>query len=237
MKRTDTDEEDLLKFIEEGAHRTGKSVEIPSPEGRTAAGWTTLQGLKVQPEVFTMLEQLREHKLFRGKWKTASHVAWSMIYLGLQSCYQFYSKDDNNWSEFRSNFLAYQHSLAEHENEKKQWLLQNTAKKFRNLIHLQLDKGTAFGKYKAWVTLDKAIATRLVVEDVKQYDQYMRQPPPPLLEANMVFDGRAGDYWEKLYPKVGGPLDEDAADLIYTSLTSEYFEELEEANAPVHHED
>jgi len=238
VKRTESnDEAELLKFIEQGAHRTGKSVEIPSPEGRQQAGWVALQGLKVQPEVFTMLEQLREHKLFKRKWKTAAQVSWSMIYLGLQSCYQFYSKDSAEWDGFRSNFMALSNSLKEKEDEKSQALLLTTARTFRGVIHKYLDKASAFGKYKAWKVIEKAIATRDVVEDVKAYDEVMRMPPPPNLGANLVFDNRAGEYWGKLYPVIGGDLDDGAADTVYTSLTTEYFGELEAVNAAQRHEE
>ena len=238
MKRTESnDEEELLRFIEEGAHRTGKSVEIPSPEGRTQSGWVAIQALKIQPEVHTMLEQLREHKLFKQKWKTSAQVAWSMIYLGLQSCYQFYSKESVDWDEYKSNFVAHRNSLKEQEDLKSQELLIKTARTFRGVIHNYLDKGSAFGKYKAWRTIEKAIETRDVVEDVKAYDEVMRMPPPPNLGANLVFDNRAGEYWGKLYPVIGGDLDDGAADTVYTSLTTEYFGELEAVNAAQHHEE
>jgi hypothetical protein len=233
QRSVDKEGEDLLAFIEEGAHRTGKSVDIPSPEGRVAAGWVAVQGLKIQPEVFTMMEQLREHKLFNGKWKTSAQVAWSMIYLGLQACHDFYSKSEG-FEEFKSNFRIWKASLAEKEAERQQELLNVSARNFRALVHRNLSKGTAFGRYKAWRILETMMKMRDSAEDVLMYDQQMRSPSGPVLDSNLVFDNRAGEYWTKLYPTVGGPLDEDAADLIYTSLTTEHFAELEAANAPAH---
>ena len=229
MKRSESDEDQLLKFIESGSGRTGKSVEIPSPEGRSAAGWTALQNLKVQPEILTMLEQLREHKLFKGKWKTGAHVAWSMIYLGLQSCYQFYSKEQEDWKGYRSNFIALNESLREKSNQHKQEQILSTTRNFRTTIHAYLNKDTAFGKFRAWVTLEKAMKARDVVEDVKQYDQLMRSPTAPVLDSNLVFDNRVGTYWEQLYPALQGPLNEDAADALYIELTQDHFDELESA--------
>lgn len=229
MSRTEQDGEDLLAFIEEGAHKVGKSVDIPSPEGRGQAGWVSLQQLKVQPEVFTMLEQLREHKLFKGKWKTGSQVAWSMIYLGLRSCYQFFEGDE--WKGFKSNFMALHNALQLAEQEKKQETLILAARRLRASVTSYLNKNTAFGRYKAWNTLEHCIKTRDMVEDVKTFDQNMRNPSGPVLDSNLVFDNRVGEYWEKLYPVLAGDLDEDAADLIYNSLTQDYFDELDAVNS------
>lgn len=232
-KRKEQDNDDLIKFIEDGAARTGKSVDIPAPDGRTQAGWVMLQSLKVQPEAHIMLEQLREHKLFKGKWKTASQVAWSMIYLGLRSCYQFYEKELDVKS-FRSNFMALTHAMQEVENQKKQELLVATARKLRAVIHQYLNKQTAFGRYRAWVTLEHAVKTRDMVEDVKSFDQNMRCPSAPVTEGTLIFDNRAGEYWERLFPVLAGPLSEDAADQLYIELTQAYFDEMEAANAQQH---
>lgn len=232
-KRKEQDNDDLIKFIEDGAARTGKSVDIPAPDGRTQAGWVMLQSLKIQPEAHIMLEQLREHKLFKGKWKTASQVAWSMIYLGLRSCYQFYEKELDVKS-FRSNFMALTHAMQEVENQKKQELLVATARKLRAVIHQYLNKQTAFGRYRAWVTLEHAVKTRDMVEDVKSFDQNMRCPSAPVTEGTLIFDNRAGEYWERLFPVLAGPLDEAAADQLYIELTQAYFDEMEAANAQQH---
>ena len=232
-RNAEDDNDDLIKFIEEGANRLGKSVDIPAPEGRTQGGWVTLQSLKIQPEAHTMLEQLREHKLFKGKWKTASQVAWSMIYLGLRSCYQFYEKE-LDLKSFRSTFMALTNAMYEHENIRKQDLLLLTARKTRAVIHQYLNKQTAFGRYRAWVSLENAIKTRDMVEDVKVFDQNMRCPSAPVNEGSLIFDNRAGEFWERLFPVLAGPLDEAAADQLYIELTQEYFDEMEAANAPQH---
>jgi hypothetical protein len=233
-RNIEQDGEDLLNFIEQGAGRVGKSVEIPSPDGQGQGGWTPLANLKVQPEVLIMLDQLREHKLFKGKWKTTSQVAWSMIYLGLRSCYQFWSQDQDEWKEYRSNFITLTDSLAEVSNLKRQDQLIRASRNFRTTIHAYLDKGTAFGKYRAWRVLESAMEARDVVEDLKQYDTLMRSPAPPALNGNLVFDNRVGEFWEKLYPVITGGLDEEAADALYIELTQDYFDELDALRAPQH---
>jgi len=183
----------------------------------------------------TMLEQLREHKLFRGKWKTSSHVAWSMIYLGLQACYTFWSKEQDDWKGFRSNYIALTEAMAESSNKIKQEQLLKTARNFRGTIHAYLDKDTVFGRYRAWVTFDKAIKARDVVEDVKSYDELMLARTAPNLDSNLVFDNRAGDMWSRVVPRAGGSIDESAADSLYIEMTQAYLDELEASYAE--HED
>ena len=232
MTRTNREEdgEDLIRFIEDGANRIGKSVDIPAPEGRVQAGWVAVQSLKIQPEAHTMLEQIREHKLFKGKWKTSTQVAWSMIYLGLRAMYQFYEKDDT-FAGFRSNFLALTHANAEAENERKQETLKKAARMFRSTVHKYLDKQTAFGRYRAWVTLDHAVKAREMVEDVRAYDLLMRNPSAPATEGSLIFDNRAGEMWERLFPVTAGDIDEHAADDLYVEMTQPYFDELEATRA------
>jgi hypothetical protein len=233
IRRNDDNNDDLVKFVEDSANRVGKAVEIPAPDGRSQAGWVAIQQLKLNPEAHVMLEMLREHKLFKGKWKTASQVAWSMIYLGLRACYQFY-ENDQSFKDYRSNFMALNNALQEWENVKKQETLLLATKRLRAVVHQYLNKQTAFGRYRAWVTLDHAIKTRDMVEDVKSFDQNMRAPSAPLAEGTLIFDNRAGEYWERLFPVLAGPLDEHAADELYVQLTQEYFDEIEAANAPQH---
>jgi hypothetical protein len=206
-------------------------VQIPTPDGRSQAGWQTLQALKVQPEVFTMLEQLREHKLFAGQWKTASQVAWSMIYLGLKACHQFYSGEEENWDGYRSNFIVYQQGLWAQEEMKKQEALIKGARSFRNVFHAYLNKGTAFGKYKAWKTLDSMINSRNVAEDTRSFDEAVCSPGAPALGSNLVFDNRIADYWTKIFPVAGGSLELTPMETIYVELTTDHYADLEIANA------
>jgi hypothetical protein len=159
-----------------------------------------------------------------------------MIYLGLQSCYQFWSKDDEDWSEFRSNFLAVTQANALASEKTRQELLLKAARGFRTTCHSYLNKGTAFGKFKAWVILEKALGVRDVVEDIKQFDQLMRSPTAPVLDDQMVFDNRAGEFWNKLVPIDAGPVDDAAADALYLELTQDHFDALDAANKEQHHD-
>lgn len=228
----DDDSEALLAYIESGAARLGKSVQIPSPDGRTQAGWTTITNLKVQPEVVTMLDQLRAHPLFKGQWKTSSQVAWSMIYLGLKACRKFYADEDHSWDEYKSNYVMLDNVLSLFERQRREKALTDAARHLKTVIHNYLDKGTECGKWQAWKTLDKIITNRSVIEDTVLFDRTMCDLGPVAIGSNTVFDTRAGDLWRRLYPTIGGEINEREERAIYDELTVAYFDEMNEIHNP-----
>ena len=231
-RSVDQEGEDLLAYIEEGSSRVGRSVAIPSPEGRARAGWQSVMDLKVQPEVFIMMEQLREHPLFKGQWKTNAQVAWSMIYLGLKSCKLFYANDDGTWERYKSNFVAYERAALEHEIQRQQELFKNTAKVYRGVFHKYLDSGDAHGKYRAMRTLESMMETRDLVENKTAYDRAVVELGPVVIGQTQAFDSRIADYWTRLYPVVGGDLSIVAEREVYCELTTDYFDELNEIHNP-----
>lgn len=224
--REDRDSVDLLNFIEKKGNRIEKSIHIPSPEGRNMAGWTLMQNLKVQPEVVTMLERLREHPMFKGQWKTMAQVAWSMIYLGLRNVHEFLAMDREDFRDFKSAFSAMEIANQVHAADQRQKKLQAATEIFKTLINRNMNKGTAFGRYAAWRVLERAMEARGAVEDLKTFDLSMRTSISSEQTPLMV-DSEASDMWIKLFPIVGGDLDQTKYEEIYLGLTQEYYDELE----------
>ena len=223
--------DDLLAFVKAGAHKVGQSVDIPSPLGRNMAGWGPVQ-FKLQPEAMVMLDQLREHPFFKGKWKTQAQVAWSMLYLGLTAVTKFLEEDWDGWSKYKSNYLAYSIAASEHNKVSRQEKLVATAHLFRKTIHSWLDKDTPFGKYMAWKTLVTALETRDVVEDVREFDVVMSSADrSQTIGQGLVFDNRAGALWERCVTSHGCEVDEDAKHLLYVELTTDYFLQLDAERA------
>lgn len=218
--------DDLLAFVKAGAHKVGQSIDIPSPVGRNMAGWVPVQ-FKLQPEASVMLDQLREHPFFKGKWKTQAQVAWSMLYLGLTSVTKFLEEDWDGWSRYKSNYLAYSLAANEHNKVQRQEKLIAAAHLFRKSIHSWLDKGTAFGKYMAWKTLVTALETRDVVEDVREFDDVMVEATRTPASGGLVFDNRAGDLWVRCVTSSGGAIDEQSKHLLYVEMTNDYFLQLD----------
>jgi hypothetical protein len=228
MKRDKGGEnDDLLAYVKAGAHKVGQATDVPSPVGRNMAGWAPVQ-IKLQPEAVVMLDQLREHPFFRGLWKTQSQVAWSMVYLGLQSVTNFLQEDWHGWRKFKSNALVYTNAAVEHQRLTREETLKAAASMYRRTIHQWLDKDTDFGKYMAWKALDSAIQSREVAEDVRGFDAIMVTPDRGVrLDSPLVFDNRAGDLYRKLVPNNGCPVDEAAHAATYTEMTEQYFMSLD----------
>lgn len=228
MQRSkEKDNDDLVAFVQAGAHRVGQSIDVPSPNGRNQAGWTTV-GIKLQPEAVVMLDQLREHPYFRGVWKTQAQVAWSMVYLGLQSVRNFMQDDWVGWKKFKSNAVVMSNAAMEHHRLQREEALSKAAQLYRRTIHGWLDRGDEFGKYMAWKTLESALESRNICEDVRKFDEIMRNPERgTAIGASLVFDNRAGDMYRLLVPTLGGPVDEGAKSVMYAEMTSEYFIQLD----------
>lgn len=228
MRTLGNDDDDLLELIQQGGKAIEKAVQIPTCEGRNQAGWITLQNLKVQPEVMTMLEQLREHRMFRGMWKTSSQVAWSMIYLGVRAVNHFFSTNEQEWETFRSAYMTYSVALAEWAKEERQKTLHKAADIFKRLYHEHLDKGTAFGRYRAYTILEKAVNARSLCDDQKRFDLEMYDAPSDAQVA-LLYDTRISDVWHRLYPTAGGELKEEVMDVLQIDMCEEYFEEQDKA--------
>lgn len=234
MKRDKGGEnDDLLAYVKAGAHKVGQATDVPSPVGRNMAGWAPVQ-IKLQPEAVVMLDQLREHPFFRGLWKTQSQVAWSMVYLGLQSVTNFLQDDWQGWRKFKSNAVVYTNAATEHQRVTREETLHAAAKMYRRTIHQWLDKENDFGKYMAWKTLDSALQSREVCEDVRSFDSIMVQPDRGArLDSPLVFDNRAGDLYRHLVPNNGCPVDESAYASMYTEMTEPYFMSLDSERGEV----
>lgn len=223
--------DDLLSYVKAGAHRVGQSIDVPSPVGRNMAGWTPVQ-IKLQPEAIVMLDQLREHPHFRGVWKTQSQVAWSMVYLGLQCVTNFLQDDWQGWRKFKSNAVVFNNAAMEHHRLQREEVLHAAAKTYRRTIHQWLDKDSDFGKYMAWKTLDSALQSREVCEDVRSFDSIMVTPDRGVrLDSPLVFDNRAGELYRALVPINGGPVDSARHASLYTEMTAAYFMSLDEERA------
>ena len=217
-----------MDFIRHGAHRVGQSIDIPTPLGRSTGGWVPLN-LKLPQEQAIQLDQLREHPFFYGRWKTQAQVAWSMIYLGLHSVAKFVQDDHwDGWKKYKSNFLADQAAAAEWSKVKRQEALVHSVGLFRRTIHAYLDKNTAFGKYSAFKTLQRALDVREVVEDVREFDEAMLTPDRGVaLGQACVFDNRAGELWRRCVPEPAGPIDEAAVNALMVEMTEPYYSELD----------
>lgn len=236
-RSVNSDADDLLQYIEEGAGSIGRSVAIPSPDGRNRAGWSQLQDLKVQPEVMTMLEQLRQHVVFKGHWKTNTQVAWSMIYLGLKACQNFYTDNSESWNRYRSTFIVHEMASMAHDKQQQQEVLLNSARTYRNVFHKYLDKNTACGKYYAWKTLEDMMGARDMIADKVEFDHLVTTLGPIAIGNSQVFDNRVGDYWSRMYPIAGGEVRYIVMDSIYIELTESYFSELDAIHNPPPEED
>jgi hypothetical protein len=222
-----SDNDDLVSFVQAGAHKIGQAVDVPSPLGRNMAGWAPVQ-IKLQPEAVVMLDQLREHPFFRGVWKTQSQVAWSMVYLGLQAVTNYLKDDWHGWRKYKSNAVVYTNAAAEHQRVVREEQLQAAAKMYRRTIHQWLDRGDDFGRYMAWKALDSSLQSREVCEDARSFDSIMATPDRGVaLGSSLVFDNRAGEVYRVLVPVNGGPVDEAAYAKIYTEMTSAYFMSLD----------
>lgn len=225
-RRSDDDGSDLIEFIESKGGRVEKSVGVPSPDGRNTAGWVTIQNLKIQPEIVTQLEQLREHRVFQGKWKTTAQVAWSMIYLGLHNMKEFVSTNEGDWDSFRAAYAVMEAANRVEKERAQERLLQKAAESFRAAVHEGMGAGTAFGKYSAWKAIDEAVKARESVQDLQLFDKKMRMGHASAVTP-LLMETYLSDIWKRLFPVIGGSLDERNLSMVYDSLTSDYFEELD----------
>jgi len=162
---------------------------------------------------------------------------WSLIYLGLKACQKFYADEGEDWSEYKSNFVALDTSLALLERQRRENALTASAKYFKTVIHNYLDKGTECGKWQAWKTLDKMITSRSVIEDTVLFDNTMYEIGPVAIGSNAVFDERASNYWRRLYPVKGGEINPREESAIYDELTVGYFDECNAIHNPPPEED
>lgn len=225
-RRSHDDSSDLIEYITSKGNRMEKSVQVPSPDGRTQGGWVAIQNLKVQPEVMTQLEQLREHPVFRGHWKTAAQVAWSMIYLGLCNMHEFLDDPGTEgWSQFKSAFRVMDLANALETERRRESILTEATTKIKQTLISYLDQDTPFAKYKAWKGIERAIEGRDSVEDTQKYDQLMLNGVPSVQSA-LFLRTEVAEIWRRLFPVPGGDLDHTAYDELYTIYTEPYFEEL-----------
>lgn len=219
--------DDLVSYVQAGAHRVGQSIDVPSPVGRNIAGWAPVT-IKLQPEAVVMLDQLREHPYFSGVWKTQSQVAWSMVYLGLQAVTNFLKDDWSGWRRFKSNAVVFSNAAMEHHRVQREATLHSAAKVYRKTIHMWLDRGDDFGSYMAWKTLESALQSREVCEDARSFDNIMATTDRSAsLDAHLVYDNRAGELYRRLVPTNGGAVDNRAYSTLYAEMTSAYFMSLD----------
>ncbi len=227
--RTSANEEneDIIAYIEERGNRAEKSLQVPTPEGRPQGGWVLTQNLKVTPEMFTQMERLREHPALRGKWKTNTQVAWSMICLGLYNMREFLPDDgSNSFVEFKSAHRAMNAANEVFRKRQEQKILQEATDIFKSAALDELKKGTAYGKYAAWKAITKAIEARDSVEDVQAFDKLMRLPIGSSATPLIVSD-EVSVIWSRLFPVIGGSLNEDNEHTYHDAMTQPYYDELD----------
>lgn len=222
------DNDDLVDYVKQSAHKVGQAITLPSPLGRNQAGWGPLQ-FKVQPEVLVMLDQIREHPYFSGVWKTQAQVAWSMLYLGLQAMSKFLDPQWNGWRKFQSNYVVYHDAAYHHHKLASQHMLVESARMYRDTFKEWIERDNEVGKYMAWKVLDAALNAREIVTDCMEYDKAVLYEAPQILIHGTQVSNPMAAYYKRCVPNIGWEVDEKARDLVYVELTNEYFLSLDAA--------
>jgi hypothetical protein len=208
----------VVQWIEDTAGRNLRPRDIPSPVGRTTAGWTEVR-VKVPQELNSMIEQLVEHPALTGKFQTRAHVAWTLMHLGAAALYRYLKGD---WREHDDviHSASYRMSQVCAESNRIQERDQVFAvgRKTLSNIASYLRWGTAEGDFRAWKALSDAFDAQHIATNKDEYNDMMRG----VGDMEMLDEGerRARLYYDKIYRGL--------RDDVYIELTEEYFHDLQE---------
>lgn len=209
----------VVDWIRATEARRLRPADIPSPLGRSMAGWGDLR-VKVQPEVQTLLDRLLEHRALRGKFQTKGHVGWMLIHLGAAAVYRYL---EDNWAEQDDIVHSITYRLAAVQAERARIQEREAVREVVNIqkdnIHSYLEWGTPEGKYRAYKALKAAFEAREYAPNKQRYDELMSgiNHEPMRISQSEHIDG------ERMYDKMVRGLEED----VYHDLTQAYYDELD----------
>jgi hypothetical protein len=210
------EEESITQWIEDTASRNIRPRDIPSPVGRSTAGWTEIRA-KIPQDLSGMIEQLVEHPALRGKFHTRSHVAWTLMHLGAAALYRYLK---NEWREQDNIIHSTMHHLtqvnAEHNAIMDRRALLDAGVVSLSNITEYLKWGTPEGKYLAWKSLSDSYDAQHLAPNREEYNNMMSgESEDSWMETE---NAEARRYYARM---LRGQRDE-----VYIELTEEYFDQL-----------
>lgn len=213
MRIEKREEETITQWIEDTASRNLRPRDVPSPLGRSVAGWSEVR-VKIPQELSNMIEQLMEHPALHGKFQTRSNVAWTLMHLGAAALYRYLKSEWRDQDNIIHSAMYRMSQVAAERNNIEERKAQMIAGRIAlSNITEYLSWHTPEGKYLAWKSLSDAFDAQHLAPSKDDYNEMMC--------------GDDGDNFEfAIAMKYYGRMLRGQRDEVYIELTEEYFDQL-----------